>query len=125
MADNLVWKIDAGSKVKLQDYDPGYTDAHPDHASAEQELAKLSDELGELQEALAMVSQSGNRAYAGLHHEKIQGRVEAATGTARRARARKTQAAKSRAAPVMLLVFIVCAWPCLVCVLAGDNKRAS
>ncbi|MDQ2886594.1 MAG: polyphosphate kinase 2 family protein [Chloroflexota bacterium] len=53
MTDNLVWKIDAGSKVKLQDYDPGYTGAHPDHASADQELAKLSEELGELQEALA------------------------------------------------------------------------
>jgi PPK2 family polyphosphate:nucleotide phosphotransferase len=53
MADNLVWKINAGSKVKLQDYDPGYTDAHPDHKSADQELAKLSDELSELQEAFA------------------------------------------------------------------------
>jgi PPK2 family polyphosphate:nucleotide phosphotransferase len=53
MADNLVWKIDAGSKVKLQDYDPGYTDAHTDRVPADLELLKLSDELSDLQETLA------------------------------------------------------------------------
>ena len=53
MADTLAWKIDAGSKVKLKDYNPGYTDPHIDRATADQEMAKLSDELSELQEELA------------------------------------------------------------------------
>ncbi|MBV9615048.1 MAG: polyphosphate kinase 2 family protein [Ktedonobacteraceae bacterium] len=53
MGNNLVWKIDEGSKVSLKDYDPGYTGEHTDHAEAKQELAKLGDELSELQEALA------------------------------------------------------------------------
>lgn len=51
--NNLVWKIDEGGKVNLKDYDPGYTDAHPDRPSADQELEKLSDELSNLQEAMA------------------------------------------------------------------------
>src|SRR4030088_3315851 len=51
--NNLVWKIDEGSKVKLKDYDPDYTDGHPDRLSADQELEKLSNELSELQEAMA------------------------------------------------------------------------
>ncbi len=50
---NYVWKVDAGSKVKLKDYDPVYTEKHSDHVSSEQELQELSDELGELQELLA------------------------------------------------------------------------
>src|SRR5260370_7727109 len=49
---NYVWKVDAGSKVKLKDYDPGYTDKQSDCSSADLELQKLSDELSELQELL-------------------------------------------------------------------------
>lgn len=47
------WKVNEGSKVKLDDYDPNFKDQHSDHALAEAELAKLSDELSELQELLA------------------------------------------------------------------------
>lgn len=50
---NYVWKVDTGNKVKLKDYDPGYTDKHDNHVSSEQELQALSDELSELQELLA------------------------------------------------------------------------
>ncbi len=50
---NYVWKVDAGNKVKLKDYDPGFTDKHGDPASSKQELQELSDELSELQELLA------------------------------------------------------------------------
>jgi PPK2 family polyphosphate:nucleotide phosphotransferase len=50
---NYVWKVVAGSKVNLRDYDPGYTEKHSDRASADLELRALSDELGELQELLA------------------------------------------------------------------------
>lgn len=53
MGNNLVWKIDEGSRVSLKDYDPGYTDEHTDHAAAQQELEKLSRELSELQELMA------------------------------------------------------------------------
>src|SRR5947209_5236992 len=48
-----VWKVDPGSKVKLKDYDPDYTDEHADQDSAQQELQDLSDELSDLQELLA------------------------------------------------------------------------
>ena len=54
---NYVWKVDAGSKVKLKDYDPGYTEKHSDRASADQELAALGNELSELQELLAAAQQ--------------------------------------------------------------------
>jgi PPK2 family polyphosphate:nucleotide phosphotransferase len=50
---NYVWKVDPGSKVKLNDYDPGHTDTHNNRDSADQELQALSDELSELQELLA------------------------------------------------------------------------
>ena len=49
----LAWKVDEGSKVKLDDYNPNFKDKDSDHASAEAELAKLSDELSDLQELLA------------------------------------------------------------------------
>lgn len=49
----LAWKVNEGSKVKLDDYDPNFKDQHSDHASAEAELAKLSDELSDLQELLS------------------------------------------------------------------------
>jgi len=49
----LAWKIEAGSNVKLQDYDPGYVDEHTDPALGRAELAQLGAELGELQELLA------------------------------------------------------------------------
>jgi len=49
----LAWKVNAGSKVKLDDYDPNFKDQGSDHASAEAELAKLSDELSDLQELLS------------------------------------------------------------------------
>jgi PPK2 family polyphosphate:nucleotide phosphotransferase len=54
---NYVWKVDAGSKVKLKDYDPGYMEKHPDRASADQELQALSNELSELQELLSAAQQ--------------------------------------------------------------------
>lgn len=47
------WKIDEGTHVKLQDYDPDYKDKQSDHDKAEQELKALSDELSDLQELLA------------------------------------------------------------------------
>ncbi len=47
------WKVNEGSKVKLDDYDPNFKDQHSDHASAEAELAQLSNELSDLQELLA------------------------------------------------------------------------
>ena len=50
---NYVGKVDPGSKVRLKDYDPGYTAKHTDHDSADKELQELSDELSELQELLA------------------------------------------------------------------------
>ena len=49
----LAWKVEAGSNVKLQDYDPGYVDEHTDPALARAELQQLGVELGELQELLA------------------------------------------------------------------------
>ena len=49
----LAWKVEAGSKVKLQDYDPNYVDEHTDPALARAELELLGAELGELQELLA------------------------------------------------------------------------
>jgi len=48
-----LWKVDAGSTVKLKDYDPDDTDKVTDRASAEMELQKLSDELSDLQEMLS------------------------------------------------------------------------
>lgn len=54
---NYVWKVDAGSKVKLKDYNPGYTDKHSDHASVDLELQALSNELSELQELLSAAQQ--------------------------------------------------------------------
>ena len=50
---HYAWKIDDGSKVKLKDYDPDYTDAQSDRAVAETELQHLGDELSDLQELLA------------------------------------------------------------------------
>ena len=49
----LAWKVDPGSNVKLQDYDPDYIDEHVDPALARAELEQLGKELGELQELLA------------------------------------------------------------------------
>jgi PPK2 family polyphosphate:nucleotide phosphotransferase len=49
----LAWKVEAGSKVKLKDYDPNYVDEHTDPAMAKAELEILGAELGELQELLA------------------------------------------------------------------------
>ncbi len=54
---NYVWKVDAGSKVKLKDYNPGYTEKHRDRTSADQELQALGNELSELQELLAAAQQ--------------------------------------------------------------------
>ncbi len=50
---DLAWKVNEGSKVKLKDYDPGYTDEQNDRASSEAVLQTLSNELSELQELLA------------------------------------------------------------------------
>jgi len=49
---DYVWKVAAGSKVKLKDYDPAYSGKYDDRASAELELQDLSNELAELQELL-------------------------------------------------------------------------
>jgi PPK2 family polyphosphate:nucleotide phosphotransferase len=49
----LAWKVEAGSKVKLKDYDPDYVDEHTNPALAKAELEILGAELGELQELLA------------------------------------------------------------------------
>ena len=49
----LAWKVEAGSKVRLQDYDPDYVDEHTDPALARAELEILGAELSELQELLA------------------------------------------------------------------------
>jgi PPK2 family polyphosphate:nucleotide phosphotransferase len=49
----LAWKVEAGSKVKLKDYDPNYIDQQTDPALARAELVKLCEELGQLQEMLA------------------------------------------------------------------------
>jgi PPK2 family polyphosphate:nucleotide phosphotransferase len=49
----LAWKVEAGSKVRLKDYDPNYVDEHTDPVSARAELEILTRELGELQELLA------------------------------------------------------------------------
>ena len=56
---NYVGKVDPGSKVRLKDYDPGYTAKHSDRASADKELQELSDELSELQELLAAAQHHG------------------------------------------------------------------
>jgi PPK2 family polyphosphate:nucleotide phosphotransferase len=53
MTMQLAWKVEAGSKVKLKDYDPNYVDEHTDPALARAELEILGAELGELQELLA------------------------------------------------------------------------
>ena len=49
----LAWKVEAGSKIKLKDYNPNYVDEHTDPVSARAELEILTRELGELQESLA------------------------------------------------------------------------
>jgi PPK2 family polyphosphate:nucleotide phosphotransferase len=53
MATDLLWKVKEGTKVKLKDYDPGYTDDLTDRALAATLLEKLDDELNELQEMMA------------------------------------------------------------------------
>src|SRR5438445_4432560 len=49
----VAWKVEAGSNVKLRDYDPDYVDEHTDPALARAELKQLGEELSELQELLA------------------------------------------------------------------------
>src|SRR5947199_6866958 len=49
----LAWKVERGSKVKLQDYHPDYVDENLDRALGRAELEQLGKELGELQELLA------------------------------------------------------------------------
>jgi PPK2 family polyphosphate:nucleotide phosphotransferase len=51
--NHLLWKVEEGTKVKLKDYDPGYTASHIDHASAKGELERLAKEMSTLQEALS------------------------------------------------------------------------
>ena len=50
---NYVWKIENGKKVRIKDYDPGFSGSHKDRGSADLELQVLSNELNELQELLA------------------------------------------------------------------------
>jgi PPK2 family polyphosphate:nucleotide phosphotransferase len=56
MSKELVWKVEEGAKVKLGDYDPGYTGKY-EHADADEESKKLGKEMGELQELLAAAQQ--------------------------------------------------------------------
>ena len=49
----VAWKVEAGSNVKLQDYDADYVDEHTDPALARAELEIIGAELSELQELLA------------------------------------------------------------------------
>ena len=49
----LAWKVEPGSNVKLQDYDPDYIDQYVNPALARAELEQIGRELGELQELLA------------------------------------------------------------------------
>lgn len=49
----LAWKVETGSNIQLQDYDPNFIDEHSDPALAKAELEQLGKELGELQELLA------------------------------------------------------------------------
>lgn len=57
MSNDLLWKVDEGSKVTLKDYDPAYIGKHADkqtaHDAADIELQRLGDELSELQELMA------------------------------------------------------------------------
>jgi PPK2 family polyphosphate:nucleotide phosphotransferase len=53
MTMQLAWKVEAGSRVRLKDYDPNYVDEHTNPALARAELELLGAELGELQELLA------------------------------------------------------------------------
>jgi polyphosphate kinase 2 (PPK2 family) len=50
---NHVWKVNAGSKVKLKDYNQGFTGRYTDRISSYQELQAPSNQLYELQELLA------------------------------------------------------------------------
>jgi len=49
----IAWKVEAGSNVNLQDYDPNYVDDYMNPALARAELEQLGMELSELQELLA------------------------------------------------------------------------
>jgi PPK2 family polyphosphate:nucleotide phosphotransferase len=53
MGTQLVWKVKAGSNVRLKDYDPAYTAEHADRSTATQELEKLDEELDQLQALMA------------------------------------------------------------------------
>ncbi len=53
MTMQLAWKVEAGSRVRLKDYDPNYVDEYTDPAMAKAEVEILGAELGELQELLA------------------------------------------------------------------------
>jgi PPK2 family polyphosphate:nucleotide phosphotransferase len=53
MATDYVWKVEPGSKVKLKDYDPDYTDDHSKHDEADKKMEELGGEISELQEMLA------------------------------------------------------------------------
>jgi PPK2 family polyphosphate:nucleotide phosphotransferase len=52
MSKDLVWKVAAGSKVNLKDYDPDYT-AGLKHHDEDSVLEKLGQELSDLQEYLS------------------------------------------------------------------------
>ena len=53
MAKDYVWKIEKSSKVKLKNYDAGYTYGAITHQEADQELQSLGEEISKLQELLA------------------------------------------------------------------------
>src|SRR5436190_3534138 len=52
MGKHLAWKIEAGTTVKLKDYDPEFAGDKVGRDGVEGELALLTRELGELQELL-------------------------------------------------------------------------
>ena len=53
MAKDYTWKIEKSSKIKLKDYDPGYTYGDITRQEADLELQNLGEEISKLQELLA------------------------------------------------------------------------
>ena len=53
----LAWKVDPGTRVNLNNYDPNYTGKHTNREEAEEELLNLSNELSDLQEWMASAQQ--------------------------------------------------------------------
>jgi len=54
MGKELVWQVEAGSKIALKDYDPGYTGDYADDEAAKAEMKKLGKKLDRLQELMSI-----------------------------------------------------------------------